>query len=335
MLIFRMRHMVPNMKAVPQQISQAPTAQQQAQNVQAQTGQAPKRMETATKPIAQAVQSKPKVVPPVESRKPAVDFKEAKEVPLFIAPTVSSTVIEEAVEAAGGDMSQISSKHKGKSRSEEQSEEAATGLSCVWHPWRPAYAICNYCHRPFCFEDIVEQKGHYYCLEDIDKVGSADTLSEVSGRFNYMNVGTISGIAYVAIFLLFILFANSQLSSVISYSNSVGFFTFLSTAKLQELLLVLESIFALLAFVAGFLTLMHTKASAALGQAVGILSSIIFAYSFFAYGVLYAMVIAALALVALLMQIYSFIGLRDEETMEEKSSEEQPTEVQFANVGRF
>ena len=71
---------------------------------------------------------------------------------MFVSPGVSSSVIEEAVEAAGGNMSQMSDKKKGKTHSEEESEEADQGLSCVWHPWRPAYAICNYCHRPFCFE---------------------------------------------------------------------------------------------------------------------------------------------------------------------------------------
>lgn len=335
MLIFRMRHTQPNMKVVPQQISQASQIQQQVQNPQEQKTQAQKTTEAASKPIAQTAAAKPKFVPPAESRRPATNFKETSEAPIFVAPKISSSVIEEAVETAGGDISQMSSKRKGKSRSEEESEEAATGLSCVWHPWRPAFAICNYCHRPFCFEDIVEQNGHYYCLEDIDKVGSADTLSEVSGKLNYINIGVISGIAYVAVFLLFILFASTQLSIVVSYSNSVGFFTFLSTAKFQELLLVLESVITLLAFVAGFLTLLHTKASIALGPLAGVLSLVLFAYSYIAYGVLYAIFIAAVSLVAVLMQAYSLVGSRSNETVEEKSNEEQSTEVQFANVGRF
>jgi cell division protein FtsL len=67
----------------------------------------------------------------------------------------------------------------------------------------------------------------------------------------------------------------------------------------------------------------------------GVLSLVLFAYSYIAYGVLYAIFIAAVSLVAVLMQAYSLVGSRSNETVEEKSNEEQSTEVQFANVGRF
>ncbi|MCL4387536.1 hypothetical protein M1567_00060 [Candidatus Marsarchaeota archaeon] len=333
MLIFRMRHMTPNIGASPQQISQA--TQPQKQNIQPQEKAQPSA-QVQPKAAAQAPQPKPKFVPPAASRRPAANFREQEEAPVFVSPKVSSAVIEEAVEAAGGDISQMSAKKKSKTRSEEESEEAAEGLSCVWHPWRPAYAICNYCHRPFCFEDIVEQNGHYYCLEDIDKVGTESAISEMSGKLNYINVGAISGIMYVAVFLLFILFASTQLSNVISYSNSVGFFTFLSSAKLEEILLVLESAAALLAFVAGFLTMLHAKAAVAVGPIAALLTMIMFAYGFAAFGILYAAVIAAVALMALVMQAYSLVGSRSAEAVEEKSANEQDnTEVQFANVGRF
>ena len=332
MLIFRMRHMTPNIGVAPQQISQATPAQQPRQ----QPEQTRASTQTQPKAAAQAPQQISRFVPPAESRRPASNFKEQAETPMFVSPNVSNTVIEEAVEAAGGDMSQMSAKKKGKSRSEEESEEAAEGLSCVWHPWRPTYAICNYCHRPFCFEDIVEQNGHYYCLEDIDKVGTESAMSEVSGKLNYINVGAISGIMYVAVFLIFILFASTQLSSVISYSNSVGFFVFLSSAKLSELLLVLESAMMLLAFVAGFLTMLHAKAAVVLGPIAALLSIIMFTYGFAVYGTLYAAVIAAVTLMALIMQAYSLVGSRSVEAVEEKSTNDQDnTEVQFANVGRF
>ncbi|EQD58270.1 hypothetical protein B2A_04436, partial [mine drainage metagenome] len=62
-------------------------------------------------------------------------------------------------------------KEKRITKGEREEREAAEGMYCVWHPWRSAYAICHYCHRPFCFEDLVESNGNYYCLEDIDKAG--------------------------------------------------------------------------------------------------------------------------------------------------------------------
>jgi len=51
---------------------------------------------------------------------------------------------------------------------------------------------------------------------------------------------------------------------------------------------------------------------------------------------LYAAIIAAVALIALIMQAYSLVGSRSVEAVEEKSTNEQDnSEVQFANVGRF
>lgn len=41
---------------------------------------------------------------------------------------------------------------------------------CVNHPWRMAYTTCERCKLPFCYVDIMEHEGKYYCLTDIDIV---------------------------------------------------------------------------------------------------------------------------------------------------------------------
>ncbi len=48
--------------------------------------------------------------------------------------------------------------------------DAAKGMKCINHPWRDAYALCNYCKMPFCYAETVEGKGSYYCANDIGKV---------------------------------------------------------------------------------------------------------------------------------------------------------------------
>ena len=97
-----------------------------------------------------------------------------------------------------------------------------------------------------------------------------------------------------------------------------------------------KALATLLAFIAGFLTMLHTKAAVAIGPIAALLTIIMFAYGFAAYGILYAAVIAAVALMALVMQAYSLVGSRSAEAVEEKSANDQDNaEVQFANVGRF
>jgi len=109
---------------------------------------------------------------------------------------------------------------------QKESLEAAKGMVCVNHPWRPAYAICNYCKRPFCYADLVEYNGAFYCLEDIDKVaGQAPNLREVS--FN----------SFVAVSSFFLLvnaaimgyFVYPQAKFLVNYIGSVGFVGFLNS----------------------------------------------------------------------------------------------------------
>lgn len=44
----------------------------------------------------------------------------------------------------------------------------AKGQTCAHHPWRAAHAVCAYCNRPFCYQDLIEFKNSYYCSEDMD-----------------------------------------------------------------------------------------------------------------------------------------------------------------------
>ena len=44
------------------------------------------------------------------------------------------------------------------------------GVSCINHPWRPAYAYCAKDGLPYCFVDLISHGGKNYCLNDIDSV---------------------------------------------------------------------------------------------------------------------------------------------------------------------
>ncbi len=335
LLIFKMRpNMQQNRKAPP-----TTTAQQAKPYATAtQANYNPQGMENLQQKVEQIdeAQRSRKNIPSSDKRKPAQGFQGTEEQGVFVAPHVGSGSVAEAVELAGGDVEQIEGAGKKETRAEQASKEAAIGLTCVWHPWRPAYAVCDYCHRPFCFEDIIEQKGHYYCLEDIDKVAEGSALPEFSGRFNYASIGLISGALFIGVFLVFLIFASSSLASVISYSNSVGLFSFLSSASLASLSVIFGGVLTLLCFISGLLVMVHSKVSSVLGGTVGVLSIILFTYDYVAYGTLYSVIIAVLAISALVTMVYFRAGATSEEAIEEKAASEEPApEVQFANVGRF
>ena len=74
-----------------------------------------------------------------------------------------------------------------KMNQEKTAKEPVKGLSCINHPWRSAYAMCAYCHRPFCFADMTKRYDKNYCLEDIDQVTRTPAIkSKRIVAYNYL-----------------------------------------------------------------------------------------------------------------------------------------------------
>lgn len=61
--------------------------------------------------------------------------------------------------------------------SKEQSKELALNKTCIYHPWRDAYAVCSHCKIAFCYADIVEHDDGFYCIEDSEKAYRKDTFT--------------------------------------------------------------------------------------------------------------------------------------------------------------
>ncbi|MEM3839003.1 MAG: hypothetical protein QXF01_00265 [Candidatus Micrarchaeaceae archaeon] len=99
-----------------------------------------------------------------------------------------------------------------KSKTISQNIKAAGGLKCVNHPWRNAYALCNYCSRPFCYADLIPYSKNLYCIEDIDRVSSGSFSGTAGGRGNpitsiagilmILNAGITTYLNYYGIILL-------------------------------------------------------------------------------------------------------------------------------------
>ncbi len=218
----------------------------------------------------------------------------------------------------------------GETRSEAESKEAAIGLSCVWHPWRPAYAVCNYCHRPFCFEDIVERNGKYYCLEDVDKAEPTKGLENVT----YNRLGIISATMFSAAFVAFLLLGSSQLGYVVGFANKLGFFTFISSIKFDYIFPIIAAIVAFFELVTGFMLFMQARRGFAIGIVSGFIAVALFTYQFLATTALYVLVIDILTFAGIVSLVYS----RTIDTAapdELLNAENGPAPIEFANVGRF
>ena len=214
------------------------------------------------------------------------------------------------------------------SRTEEQSRDAAKGKSCVWHPWRPAYALCNYCNRPFCYEDIIEYKNNYYCLEDIDKVSTGAGV-ETTVRYNRLSM--LSALLFIIAFIVFVSSAIGQVAYITNYANKIGFFSFIAQLNYAYTSALLGFFLALFSIIAGILIFVHSDKGFMVGSLVGAFSTILFSYSYISSGAVYTIAISLVSFAALVLLLLSRETYEAEESLIPARSYQQ-AEVP---VGRF
>ncbi len=214
------------------------------------------------------------------------------------------------------------------SRTEEQSRDAAKGKSCVWHPWRPAYALCNYCNRPFCYEDIIEYKNNYYCLEDIDKVSTGAGV-ETTVRYNRLSM--LSALLFIIAFVVFVFSAIGQVAYITNYANKIGFFSFIAQLNYAYTSALLGFFLALFSIIAGILIFVHSDKGFMVGSLVGAFSTILFSYSYISSGAVYTIAISLVSFAALVLLLLSRETYETEESLIPARSYQQ-AEVP---VGRF
>lgn len=237
----------------------------------------------------------------------------------------------EAVEEAEAlEVGQQLAERKGRlTRAEEASIDSVKGMYCVWHPWRSAYAACSHCHRAFCFEDIEEYNGNYYCLEDIDKVGTKYSETVTA---KYGNLSMISAALFIAVFVLYLYYTYSQLSYVISYANQIGFFEFVAKASLVYYTVLAEALFAFLGLIAGVLILVNSPKGFGLGIASGVFMTSVASYEYLNTGTLYVAVLSAIAFAAIIALVYSKVYYTSESAAPYAANDVQ---VEWPSAGRF
>ncbi|MCL4373841.1 MAG: hypothetical protein M1360_03095 [Candidatus Marsarchaeota archaeon] len=299
--------------------------------------EASKKAAKKAKPVAA-----PNVVAPAREEQPVYRSTKQAEVSeqMFVVPEPSESAVEASINIAtdralASEM--VSKKGKGReTRSEEESREAALGLYCVWHPWRPAYAVCAYCHRPFCFEDIVESGGNYYCLEDIDKVA---TTPQQSVYVKYNNFGIVAAGALLAAFVVFVYYGSGQIASMVKLSNAIGILEFSTKLGGPYGFILLGTIMSILMLVAAVMILMQTKRSFMLGLVVSFINLAAFSYEYLSTTTAYEAIVSIASFVGLVMLLYSksaYEGAAEEEQYEEPAEElGQKYPASMPNIGRF
>ena len=131
-------------------------------------------------------------------------------------------------------------------RGEAESIKAAKSLNCVTHPWRPAYAICEYCDRPFCYADLIEYGDKFYCLEDVDK---ATTGTHVTKRKSVSIFTRAASALFLVNSAILGYYVAPQMSFIISYltgneaSTVLGTLSYTYSIPIFNLLMTIIGVF--------------------------------------------------------------------------------------------
>ena len=202
-------------------------------------------------------------------------------------------------------------------RNAGKERDEAKGKFCEWHPWRPAYAVCDYCHRPFCYEDTVEFSHGYYCLEDIDKV-SENFAQEMYA--SYSGISLISAGLFLFAFIAFVYFASGQLAYIFQAVSSSGLPNFLANLNYSYGSALLGLVVTGVGLFAAIFILIQSDKGFAIGLITGLAETVLFSYQFLSSGLLYMGIISAIGLVALILLAYSKVSYEvPEQVLSEQS----------------
>ncbi len=212
-------------------------------------------------------------------------------------------------------------KKKKFTKIEEESIEAAKGMMCINHPWRPAYAICNYCKRPFCYADLVEYNGAFYCLEDIDKVtGPGASISPT--RFNSFTA--ISSVFFLANATILGYFIYPQALFLIKYINNVGFVNFLNSLTYSYGISFINLILVVLGLFAGLILYAKNKKWFYISWVIDAFILIIVSYEYLTLNSSYLLAISVLAFINIGTLAYSRLSASTEVVSEIKEEVNWP-----------
>ncbi|MCL4389450.1 hypothetical protein M1397_02465 [Candidatus Marsarchaeota archaeon] len=283
MLIFKLREKRGQQQAA---VSKAPEPALQAK-------QATPKAQAKTQAKVQRRAQAPQPTPP----QPRYTAPAAEEAHFFSTSATTMQPVEEAEATLS----------KQKTKIELESREAALGQQCEWHPWRAAYAVCYACHKPYCYEDISEYDGKYYCLEDIDK---ARLTAKTNALFVYNKIG-IASAGFLIIALPALLYFSSGILTYIGSSiaqqgfNSFIYSNFIQNINADYAALFSGMVFVVVEFFAGLMIFAQSNKGYIVGIIAAFASIAAFSYIFIETSAPYSIVVASLSFVGMVLLAYS------------------------------
>lgn len=203
-------------------------------------------------------------------------------------------------------------------RTGAENRAMAKNLYCVAHPFRHAYMICDFCHRPFCFEDIVEYQKGFYCIEDMDKISTryTDKLT-----YEYSASSLITSFALLAGFLIYLYYAHSQLAFIVGFmiATPLNFITNIQVSYVVSLLLLLLMV---ITFGASVYILLGSREGHVTAAVISMLAVMFFVYQYVTIGTEWIAILAVIEFGAFLSAVHSTAsGAQVFDTVYEKGPE--------------
>ncbi|MCL5430138.1 MAG: hypothetical protein M1504_01515 [Candidatus Marsarchaeota archaeon] len=263
------------------------------------------------KPQPKYVEERPRATEqPRPEPKPEIEYRSAEEKHIIeelnVTPQIVVGTPVEAMEEGGISEEaepETFQPKKLKKMKPKDVRRIASHMSCELHPWRKAYAICNYCKRAFCYEDIVEQGGMYYCLDDVDKVPQAEKKALV---IKYNTLSMVSGVLFLAMALMYgYLNYGSSLAFVLAIPSHLSHISAIPGLVIADWAQIAEMLLAFMALLSAIIIVVKPGRGFLLGNVTGVLVLLVFAYQYMTVKQLQLAIMAGIALAAMILLAYS------------------------------
>lgn len=188
--------------------------------------------------------------------------------------------------------------------SEKAQMEAAKGLTCVNHPWRPAYAISAYSKMPYCYADLVEYSNKFYSVDDIDQVAGKEG-SQPRPMNSFIKIGAI---LFMVNSLILFYFTIPQLSFIAGFLSGVSAQNVLGSLSTTYSIPLFNLTMSILGFLAGVLILLTEERGLYLSSLVGTLILVGTSFEYLNSYLPYLLGVSLIALIEIVLLAYGRVS---------------------------
>lgn len=195
-----------------------------------------------------------------------------------------------------------------KIEEEEISTKRAENQTCAYHPWRPAYANCEICKRPFCYPDLIISNHKPYCITDVDK-----TKASTSEKVSTAVLTYVTALLFIISAVVFIYYMYPQAVFLIDYSLKIGIANFFLRLNTTYDITALNLLLAVFGLLSAWFVLTETESGFILAGLVISTTPLILGYEYINSNVQYLLILSVLYFVDLgflMLSRFSYIGKR-------------------------